>query len=168
MDEKNNIIIRRFVPDDFEDFFEMEGSEEVMRFTGPGRAQTRQESLDRFHRIFLAHTARFEELGFFAVESNQRKVIGFIMVYERDEKPPELGFMLNKDFWGKGIAKLAVFEVVDRVRINNNCKLLTACVETSNVASLNIIESLGFDLVNKSNESKNGKDFILNHYELTL
>ncbi len=167
MFETERLILRRFIESDFEDFFEMENSEVVMQFTGPGRAQTRSESLKRFNERFLPNTASLDVLGFFAVEhKGLRKVIGFLMIYDKVDESPELGFMINQSFWGQGYTSEFCKCICQHIKESGAIKKLKACVEPINIASMKVIERLGFTKVGERQITKGDKEVNLYDYEL--
>ena len=57
---------------------------------------------------------------------------------------PELGYILHPDHWGKGLAIEAVGAAVDHVFTTRAVDALTADVDPENVASIRLLQRLGF------------------------
>ena len=57
---------------------------------------------------------------------------------------PEIGFILNPDHWGQGLAQEAVGAVIDHVFAHFDIPAITADVDPRNAASLALLAKLGF------------------------
>ena len=57
---------------------------------------------------------------------------------------PDVGYILNPDCWGQGLAGEAVGAVIDHVFSTRDVDTLTADVDPENVASIRLLERLGF------------------------
>src|SRR5689334_21466210 len=99
--ETERLSIRSYTIDDFENFFRLQGDEEIMRYIRP--AQTREQSKDFFEKILT----RYEELpgqgrwAMFLKEDN-RFIGSFAIIPIEKSKRLQLGYALLKEEWGKG------------------------------------------------------------------
>ncbi|HZV85374.1 MAG TPA: GNAT family protein [Brevundimonas sp.] len=59
-------------------------------------------------------------------------------------KLPEIGYILHPDVWGQGVATEAVAAAVDHVFAEHHVDRLTADVDPENIASIRLLERLGF------------------------
>lgn len=75
----------------------------------------------------------------FVVEWNSR-VIGKAGFYVM----PDVGYILDPDTWGQGLAHEAVAAAVDHVFSTRRVETLTADVDPENAASIRLLERLGF------------------------
>lgn len=57
---------------------------------------------------------------------------------------PEVGYILHPDHWGQGLGKEAVGAAIDHVFATRDLDELTADVDPENLASIRLLESLGF------------------------
>jgi RimJ/RimL family protein N-acetyltransferase len=75
----------------------------------------------------------------FVIELDGR-VIGKAGFYEM----PDVGYILHPDVWGRGLAVEAVGAAIDHVFRTQDVDALTADVDPENVASIRLLERLGF------------------------
>ena len=64
---------------------------------------------------------------------------------------PEIGYILHPDAWGQGLATEALTAVIDHVFATRDVETLTADVDPGNLASIRLLERLGFG---KTGEAK--------------
>lgn len=57
---------------------------------------------------------------------------------------PDVGYILHPDAWGRGLAGEAVAAVIDHVLRTRDFETLTADVDPENLASIRLLERLGF------------------------
>ena len=58
---------------------------------------------------------------------------------------PEIGYILHPDAWGQRLATEALTAVIDHVFATRDVETLTADVDPENVASIRLLEKLGFE-----------------------
>ncbi|QTN19114.1 GNAT family N-acetyltransferase [Brevundimonas sp. AJA228-03] len=58
--------------------------------------------------------------------------------------PPDVGYILHPDVWGRGLATEAVGAVLDRLFETTDHAMATADVDPANAASIRLLEKLGF------------------------
>ncbi len=54
------------------------------------------------------------------------------------------GYWLHPDYWGKGIATMAVSTALDYLRTHKHAQRIQAMVEPRNIASVRVLEKCGF------------------------
>lgn len=59
-------------------------------------------------------------------------------------RPPEVGFLLHPDFWGRGLMREAMAVLIPYLFDAHDVPELTADVDPRNAASLGLLKSLGF------------------------
>ncbi len=115
--ETERLILREFKMDDLEDLFEYASVPGVGEMAGWPHHQNKEESLYRIkHFIEEKHT-------FAIVYKENNKVIGSLGIekYGLEDKLSEffgyqgreIGYVLSKDYWGKGLMPEAVKAVID-------------------------------------------------------
>jgi RimJ/RimL family protein N-acetyltransferase len=62
-------------------------------------------------------------------------------------RPPEVGFILNREVWGQGIAGEALEGLIDFMRRRGVCDHLWADVDPRNLRSKRLLEACGFRFV---------------------
>lgn len=55
-----------------------------------------------------------------------------------------LYYMIKEMYWGRGIGKLAVRNIIDRIKVDSRVNFIFADIVSLNKASIRIVESLGF------------------------
>jgi len=76
------------------------------------------------------------------------KRIGICGLFHRDQlEHPDIGFAVLPEFSGAGFAWEAARGVVEHARLNLGIRTLNAIVSPRNIASIGLIEKLGFALV---------------------
>lgn len=115
--ETSRLMLRSFTPDDLDDFYEYASVNGVGEMAGWKHHESKEESkmiLDAFIK---------EDKVFAIVNKSNNKVIGSlgIEMYSTEDvlseldcyQGRELGFVLSKDYWGKGIIPEAVKAIMD-------------------------------------------------------
>ena len=145
--ETERLILRAWKITDLDDFFEYASVNGVGEKAGWEHHKSKDESLEIL-KMFI------DEKKFFAIvlKENQ-KVIGSIGIEELSEELDkdldnllgrELGYVLNKDYWNKGIMKEAVSKVVDYCFNTLKLNFLMASYFNHNIASKKVLEKLNF------------------------
>lgn len=111
---------------------------------GNHKPKTRRK-LDYPYNMTMKEYKAGRELTWLMELKNTHKVIGEIVLYDfRINKQADIGYRINKDFWGQGFAPeagLAVikasFELMDLTRLQLRCF-------TKNYGSVRVAQKLGF------------------------
>lgn len=96
--KKDEIIIRQFQLSDLDELYNVLSDPEVMRYLEP------PYSLEQT-RNFLVNAGLCENPLVFAAEKGEQ-FIGYVIFHEYDADSYELGWVLNKKYWGKGYASI--------------------------------------------------------------
>lgn len=155
------LLLRPVRPDDVEPMFQIMSHPEAMRYwSTPPHA-----SIDQTARWIggmvdaLAAGAR----GDWMIELDGRMVgnAGFW-------KPPEIGYILHPDVWGRGLGREAVVAALDYGFTALDLEAVTADVDPRNAGSLALLEGLGFARTGFAKDTfKVGDDWVDSLY-LTL
>ena len=125
------LLIRQFGLEDLDDLCEMLGDEQVMKSTGLRTIQSREQS-----QKLLRAWSKDPEI--FAVCLSE-KLMGWAMLKTRENNQTELGFMIARQFWGKGYAtELA------KALCSWSGKDLIAVTDRGNKNSQRVLEKSGF------------------------
>ncbi len=146
METKKRIIAREVNMEDIDDLFEIYSDKEAMKFRG----SRPMESLDDA-RLFVQNVVLEEgtkltsRLGIELVETGG--LIGTIMkrVDGRKEGICEIGYSIGKKYWGRGLGTEIVGLIVDDLKHDERTKELHAWSHRDNLASLRILEKMGFE-----------------------
>lgn len=142
--ETERLIVRHYTKDDSDNFFLLNGDEEIMRYIRP--AKTREEA-DQFLAEILQKLEDDPDSGRWAVEEKQTGVFvgsfAFIPV-ERTENKMQLGYALLKLNWGKGYATELTMGGLQYVFTKTSLTEIFAVTEMSNTASQKVLLKAGF------------------------
>ena len=145
--ETDRLILRAWEITDLDDFFEYASVEGVGEKAGWEHHKSKDKSLEIL-KMFIE-----EKKVFAIVLKENQKVIGSIGIEELSEELDkdldnllgrELGYVLNKDYWNKGIMKEAVSKVVDYCFNTLKLNFLMASYFNHNITSKRVLENLNF------------------------
>ena len=145
--ETDRLILRAWEITDLDDFFEYASVEGVGEKAGWEHHKSKNKSLEIL-KMFME-----EKKVFAIVLKENQKAIGSIGIEELGEELDkdldnlpgrELGYVLNKDYWNKGIMTEAVSKVVDYCFNTLKLKFLMASYFNHNIESKKVLENLNF------------------------
>jgi len=147
---------------------QLELDAEIMKFT-PSRIPQTVDQTERRLRSLVEKEASLAPLGVWAAELNgNAEFFGWFMLMKSEFEFPELGFMIVRKHWGKGLATEVARALIDFGMNGLNLNGLTAATDLDNPASIRVLEKLGFRFL--KNTSKHDKirnqDIELAVYEL--
>lgn len=139
------LILRPWRQSDLADFYEYASVDGVGQMAG----WPPHESIEDSQRVLDSF---IEHKKVFAIEY-EGKVIGSLGVEEYDEeifpqlkdlKARELGFVLSKDYWGRGLMPEAAKEVIRWLFEDVGLDAITCCHYAQNIQSARVQEKCGF------------------------
>lgn len=170
MIETSRALLRRFELEDLNNLITLETDPEILKYITDGKVYTKEEVKARLEKI-IAEAPGLEPLGIWAAEFHDtEEFIGWFMLRYYDRfKEPELGFMIAKKHWRKGLTK----EIADAlIQFAKYKKLptLVAITHPDHTASMKLLEKLGFKFVEatKVHNATLGKEVAANLYRLDL
>lgn len=92
------------------------------------------------------------------------QVVGYILSY-LDEGKPEVGYWISKDYWGKGIATLALAEFLSSA---NTVRPIYARTAKDNQASIRVLEKCGFCVIKETKSFANARGKVIEEFMLEL
>ncbi|HEY0628761.1 MAG TPA: GNAT family N-acetyltransferase [Sphingomicrobium sp.] len=129
-------MLREFREHDLDDFHRMLSDPEVMAFAPTLPHDTIGQTREWLARRLTIAPGAGED---FVIEHSGRVIgkAGFPAF-------PEIGFLIARDHWGKGLAAEAVEAVVDRAFTVHRLDRVLAKVDPENAASLRLLTQIGF------------------------
>ncbi len=146
--ETGRIILREFLLDDLDDFFEYAKNPLVGPMAGWKPHETKDDTLE----IIQMFRKKQEVWAIF--HKLDQKVIGSIGVHRKSLNGVyELGYVLSEDYWGQALVVEACKSIIDYCF--DTMKIDTLLVEhfQENMQSKRVIEKLGFTFVELLEES---------------
>ncbi len=141
------LVLRKFTPDDFTDYYRILNQEEVSVWLGSGRRKTSDDVhviLERFINDWKKH-----DYGVWAVvEKRTERLMGHCGMRFLDElRETELLYALDPKSWGKGYATEAASAAMEFASNKTDLKRVIALAKPENIKSVNVIEKLGFSFI---------------------
>lgn len=131
------LYLRRFMANDWRDLFEYLSDPEVVKY----------EPYDVFSVEEAQESAIKKAINdsFFAVCLKvTHKLIGHIYFEKGDFDTWELGYVFNRNYWGKGYASESIAALIDYAITHWNARRIIACCSTENARSWRLLERLHF------------------------
>ena len=137
------LVLRGFTPADFEPFCEIVSDPEVVRYIDDGSPIDR-ESCWRGIALFIGHWT-LRGYGWWAVEERATGLfLGRIGLYNPEGWPGiELGWMLRRDVWGRGLATEGAAAAMDYGFDVVGADHLISLIDPANERSISVAEKLG-------------------------
>lgn len=143
--ETERLIMREHISEDANAILEIFGDIEVMRFFGMKPIL----SLNAAKKMIDYFKKNSEENGlnrWAIVLKDDHAVVGSIF-YTNIEKPyfrAEIGYLLGRDHWGKGIMTEALKKIIHYGFEQMNLNKIQALISLDNKRSIDLVERLGF------------------------
>ena len=141
------LLLRRLIREDTEEVYKMRSDKKVMRFIGKNPITTMQEAIDFYNLVNDSLENNTGITWAMALIENPEKMIGTIGLWRliKEHFRAEIGYMLMPDHWKKGLAKEAVFKVIEYGFDQMNLHSIEAHIHPENAASAALLESTGFE-----------------------
>jgi len=107
----------------------------------------------------------------FAIIAEGKHIGGIILYFLEDRTNGELGWVVNKDHWGRGYVTEAARAMLDYAAREWNIRRMIACCDSENLASKRVMEKLGMKYCctgKRKNRSSGDEERIELTYELYL
>lgn len=137
-------ILRRFRLSDLSNMSRLESDPDVMKFT-PSRVPQAIEKTEARLKALVEKESVYAPLGVWAVElKGSADFVGWFMLIKTEFEVPEIGFMIVKDQWGKGLATEVAQALVGFGMKELRYPGIAAVTDHDNATSIHILEKLGF------------------------
>lgn len=138
---ENPMLLRSFVASDLEDFYQWASDPDVAKFMMWDKYNSMSEA-EFFFKNFIEKHSWFKAICY------KGKVIGSISLDKGKGAhvcKAELGYVLAKEFWGKGLGTEAVRLAIQDGFTDLEVVKIEAFVDPDNIASQRILEKNGFE-----------------------
>ena len=150
-----NFVIRNFTPEE-EDIYMALFDDEQVTLHLPDR--TREEHIKIFRQAFEDY-ADTRGMGRWGIFNNiDDDFIGFCLLrnYDGEDGKVELGYVIHKKYWGKGIAGEMAIIMVGYALTHTDAKEIVAVTTLGNIGSQKVLEKAGLERQN--NFMRDGKE----------
>lgn len=134
--ETERLILRRFEDGDIDALYAYLSDQEVVKwepYEPIGREQT---------KAILQERMATDEMIAMELKENHT-VIGNVYLGDRPFQAKELGYLLNRAYWGRGYAAEACAAVLERAFLEGTHRVYAEC-DPQNIRSWRLLERLGF------------------------
>ena len=146
--ETERLRVRRLTPADKDNFFLLNGSEDVMRYIRA--TKTKEESDAHLEQILATEAAnnRAGEGRWLVEEKATGKFVGSFAIIPIPSEPEkmQLGYSFIPQYWGKGYATELAKGGLQFFLDNTTIPEIYGVTETANVASVKVLEKAGFHI----------------------
>ncbi|MFJ5622791.1 GNAT family N-acetyltransferase [Peribacillus loiseleuriae] len=145
--ETNRLILRKITFSDLDDIYEFSSDPEVAQHMTWEVNKSKDETLNNFIKVVIEEYEKGQSATWAIVYKESNKVIGTcsFVDWSNEHKKAEIGYVLNKSYWGKGLASEAIikiiqygFETVKLNRIEGGCDI-------DNIGSEKVMVKVGFE-----------------------
>ncbi len=151
--ETERLILRELVPTDRNGLFAVDSDPDVNTYLGKKPVKTIEQTDDII--AFIRKQYVDNGIGRWAmIEKNRNNFVGWCglkLVKELTNNHInyyDLGYRLNKSYWGKGFGTEAAKATLNYGFNNMNLKDIHAIADSQNMASKNIIQKIGLKYIN--------------------
>ncbi len=144
--ETERLILRKPVPEDIPAWFKMRSNEENMRYIGRKPA-TAIEEVKALYDLVVQDIEANKHIGWVVAEkSNASGFVGMIGFHriKPEHHRAEVGYMIEKEYQGKGYGKEAVKAIIEYAFKEMNIHSIEADIDKDNIASERLLLSIGF------------------------
>lgn len=143
--ETERLKIRLFNKEDVDDLYEYCSDEEVTKYLPFTTYTEKQEAIDRINYCMEGYE-KLQAPILWAIEyKGENKLIGGIdfVKWDDENNVAEIGYVLNKKYWNKGIMTEALATVIKFGFENMGLNRIELCCDERNVASSRVMEKNG-------------------------
>lgn len=138
------ILLRPYTPSDLPAFVRLMADPDVMLHTGGPMSE--EEAKHLFHRFNPAKQGIDIDAWAITLKTTGQYVGHSFLKYSKDDKTPEVGFMLKQRFWGLGLATESVILVLGHAFDQAEHNSVIATVDPDHAASIRVLEKAGLRL----------------------
>jgi ribosomal-protein-alanine N-acetyltransferase len=166
-------MLRTIKKRDYRDLFEYGKDPEVTKFLNWGPMVLSIEARRSIKDIFFPRIKNGLPIGYAIVDIKKNKMIGTVDFHSKidDQYAAEIGYVIHKDYWGKGIMTQAVKELIRLGFTYLNYDKIIIKHLSKNIGSKRVIEKSGFKYLRKEPYTLKKRNSIISDdmliYEMT-
>ncbi len=163
--ESKRLYFRETELDDKQFLTTLFGDKNRMKYI-PNKIETENDVNNMIEKLIEDRGSEYRTSYFFIIEAkNDYKKIGIVnlkILVNNDESLPILGYILLDDFWGKGFATEAAYEMIKYGFQELNLSFITASTAVENVGSEGVLKKIK---MKKDKIIKNGLKVNNNYFD---
>ncbi|SEU23542.1 Protein N-acetyltransferase, RimJ/RimL family [Lacrimispora sphenoides] len=138
--ETQRLILRKFTPEDVNDFFEIMSDKEVNVFLPWFPLKTAEEAMTFLTDRYFAYDSKPSAYRYAICLKEDNKPIGYVCLSESENH--DFGYGLKKEFWHRGIVTEAAKAVMEKIK-DAGYPYITATHDVNNSRSGEVMKKLG-------------------------
>ena len=139
--ETKRCFIKEMTAKDMDELYEILIDEEVAKYL-PEKAGSKEEELEKLIS-YVDYAYDFFEYGYWGVFLKETNSLIGRAGFKEGSYPLEVGYVIKRSEWGKGLATEVVAELVSYAEEELDCKEIYANIDEKNTASLRVAEKCG-------------------------
>jgi len=165
--ETERLRLREYTLEDFDFIIKLLNSAGWLKYIGDRNIKTREQAIQYLENVPLKSYQDFG-YGLSMVELRESGIpIGMCGILNRSNlEDPDIGFALLPEYNGKGYAFEIANATIKHAREVLNLKVLSAITDPDNIASIKLLEKLGFKFVKKFIYTGSNEELTLYKIEL--
>jgi ribosomal-protein-alanine N-acetyltransferase len=137
-------FLRRMTIEDFQNMRILESDPDIMKFTPSKIPQSENETFNRV-KSQIQKQFEFEPFGIWIAQLHlDHSFVGWFMLIPKEINQLELGYMISRQYWNKGLATEICKSLIDYSKKYPQYKNIVAKTNTDNEASIKVLEKIGF------------------------
>jgi [ribosomal protein S5]-alanine N-acetyltransferase len=143
--ESSRLIVRPVEEGDLQALLDVNGDDEATRFLPYASWRSLADGRAWFERMSLLG-AQGESIQYVVTDRESARAIGTCLLfrYEQSAGRAELGYVLGRSYWGRGIMREALVALINCAFGAYGLRRLEAEVDPLNLASTRLLDGLGF------------------------
>lgn len=139
-----NFLIKNITSKDFKDIFEIYSDKSIMKYDSKNILTSIEETNELINKGIKNRWF----IRFSIVDKNSHNIIGTIALHHLDfeNQKAQIGYNLKSQYWNKGIMSEVLHCMLEYIKNNTNIKELEASINKENIASVKLVEKLGFNM----------------------
>ncbi len=146
--QSERLLLRKITGQDLHDIFEIYSNREVMLYFDDRYAFESIDEAEKMINDYDSVLSNQDGMRWGIVLKDCGKLVGTCGFHGMSDyhKRIEIGYDLNRDYWGKGIMKEALSLIIDYAFTESEVNRIEAFVEPPNRSSRILLEKLGFSM----------------------
>lgn len=149
--ETKRLVLRKFSLLDLEDLSKLYQDVKAAKYTRISKGLNQYETEARLKEIILPHYQKYGFGRWAILNKKDKKFVGLAgLVFQDEYQAVDLGYWINRRYWGKGIASEISKSILDYGLNTLNLEKIIAIVACENKASVKILEKIGMKKIEKT------------------
>src|SRR5262245_22569971 len=143
--ETNRLVLRRLALADAADLYRIHSDPETMKFMGKAPDSVEEERNNIQSHINHHYEKYGVGLWGTLLKENYRLIgrCGLMRKQLEGAEEVEIAYLLDREYWGKGLATEAAEAIVNHGYVKYGFKRVVAAIHPQNVASIRVVEKIG-------------------------